>query len=204
MSQIFIETVARAIGDYRFMLRRHLDQVERRKKLAELNLKDPTLFESALKLYEVAWKIVEDIENNIDTPSSYYAYSGVSEFGKFLKEYLSKYEIEEGRLVHSAQKASKIMIQAIQILSLPAEQLTPKITEKLNQCSEVVVKYGSDEQKNMYEGTLEQRLIVHRDFFAPIYDYFQKLLENDENDRGGIVNLSSLKYNVLDTAEAVN
>lgn len=204
MSQIFIETVARAIGDYRFMLRRHLNQVDRRKKLAELNLKDPTLFDSAIKLYEIAWKIVEDIESNIDMPSSYYAYSGIAEFGKFLKEYLSKYEIEEGRLVHSAQKASKMMIQAIQILSLPVEQLTSKVTERLNQCSEIVAKYGSDEQKNMYEGTLEQHLIMKRDFFAPIYDYFQKLLENDEGNSDSIVNLSSLKYNVLDTAEAVN
>ena len=204
MSQIFIETVARAIGDYRFMLRRHLDQVERRKKLTELNLKDASLFNSAIKLYEVAWKIVEDIEGSIDMPSSYYAYSGIIEFGKFLREYLSKYEIEEGRLVHSAQKASKMMIQAIQFLSLPEEQLTPKVTERLNQCSEVVAKYGSDEQKNMYEGTLEQRLIVQRDFFAPIYDYFQQLLESDEGDSGDIVNLSALKYNVLDTAEAVN
>lgn len=204
MSQIFIETVARAIGDYRFMLRRHLDQVARRKKLTELNLKDTSLFDNSIKLYEVAWKIVHDIENNVDVPSSYYSYSGIAEFGKFLREYLSKYEIENGQLVHSAQKASKMMIQAIQFLSLPKEQLTPKITERLNQCSEVVAKYGSDEQKNMYEGTLEQRLIVQREFFSPIYDYFQKLLERDEHESSGVVNLNTRTYNVLDTVEAVN
>ena len=207
MSQIFTETIARAIGDYRFMLRRHLDQVERRKKLAELNLKDTSIFNCSVKLYETAWKIVEDIESHVDTPSSYYAYSGIIEFGKFLREYLSKYEIENGQLVHSAQKASKMMIQAIQYLSLPPEQLNTQVTERLNQCSEVVAKYGSDEQKNMYEGTLEQQLIIQREFFSPIYDYFQKLLENDETDDGGgdnVVNLSSRTYNVLDSAEAVN
>ena len=183
MSQIFTETIARAIADYRFLLRRHLDQVERRKKLAELNLKDASIFNCSVKLYETAWKIVEDIENHVNTPSSYYAYSGIAEFGKFLKEYLSKYEIENGQLVHSAQKASKMMIQAIQYLSLPAEQLSTQVAERLNQCSEVVVKYGSDEQKNMYEGTLEQQLIVQREFFSPIYDYFQVLLEKDEEKK---------------------
>ena len=66
------------------------------------------------------------------------------------------------------------------------------------------MKYGSDEQKNMYEGTLEQQLIVQREFFSPIYDYFQVLLEKDEDDNNNVVNLSPRTYNVLDSVEAVN
>jgi hypothetical protein len=183
MSQIFIETIARAISDYRFMLRRHLNQADRRKKLAELNLKDPTIFDSPVKLFEVATRIVDDIEGNIETPQSYYAYSGIAEFGKYLKEYLSKYEVENGHLVHSAQKASKAMISAIQLIALPEQRLTPETTKKLNHCSDIVVQYGSEEQVDMYEGTLEQKLITHREFFTPIYDYFQTLI-NGEGESG--------------------
>jgi len=179
MSQIFIETIARAISDYRFMLRRHLNQAERRKKLAELNLKDPTIFDSPIKLFEVATQIVKDIELSVELPQSYYAYSGMAEFAKYLKEYLSKYEIENGRLVHCAQKASKAMIEAIQLTALPEQRLTVKVADSLNHCSDIVVQYGSEEQVDMYEGTLEQKLITHRDFYTPIYDYFQSLINAD-------------------------
>lgn len=182
MSQIFIETIARAISDYRFMLRRHLDQAERRKKLAALNLKDPTIFDSPVKLYEVATNIVKDIEANVELPQSYYAYSGIAEFGKYLKEYLAKYEIENGRLVHFAQKASKVMIKAIQLVALPEQRLTPDLAKKLNQCSNEVVKYGSEEQIDMYEATLEQKLITHREFYTPVYDYFQSLIQDEKLD----------------------
>ena len=182
MSQIFVETIAKAISDYRFMLRRHLSQTERRKKLAELNLKDPTIFDSPVKLYEVAMNIVNDIEANVELPQSYYAYSGIAEFGKYLKQYLSKYEVENGHLVHFAQKASKVMIKAIQLIALPEQRLTADIATKLNQCSEQVVKYGSEEQIDMYEATLEQKLITNREFYTPIYDYFQNLIQDEATE----------------------
>ncbi len=178
MSQIFIETIARAISDYRFLLRRHLKQAERRQKLAELNLKDPTIFDSAEKLYNIAWNIVNDIEGSVEMPTGYYSYSGIVEFGKYLREYLESYFIENGRLVHSAQKASKVMIQAIQLMGLSEELFTADVADKLNRCNDIVVQYGSDEQKDMYETMLEQKLITHREFYTPIYDYFQQLLES--------------------------
>ncbi len=185
MSQIFIETIAKAIGDYRFMLRRHLSPVDRRQKLAELNLKDPTLFDSAIKLFEVATRIVQDIESHTDMPQSYYAYSGIMEFGKYLKEYLSKYEIENGLLVHCAQKASKAMIEAIQLIALPESRMDLVVATKLNRCSDIIVEYGSEEQIDMYEATLEQKLITQREFFTPVYDYFHSLIQNEGGTRSG-------------------
>lgn len=182
MSQIFIETVARAIGDYRFLLRRHLKQPERRQKLAELNLKDPSLFEDAVRLYQVAWGIVRDIENSVEQPTGYYAYSGVAEFGRFLREYLEEYEVEGDRLVHNAQRASQAIIKAIQCLALPDAQLTASAGATLRQCNTLIVKYGVEEQHDMYESALEKQLILRRAFFTPIYDHFQSLLVDDEGE----------------------
>ena len=176
MSQIFIETIARAIGDYRTMLRRHLDQIARRQKLAALNLTDPSIFDSSEKLYDVAWGIVNDIEGSIDAPTGYYAYSGIAEFGKYLREYLESYLLEDGHLIHSAQKASKMMIKAIQYIGLPPERLNDEVVTRLKECNEVVARFGSDEQKDMYEGTLEQKLITQREFYTPIYEHYQQLL----------------------------
>lgn len=190
MSQIFIETVARAIGDYRFLLRRHLKQPERRQKLAELNLKDPTLFDDAVRLYHVAWGIVQDIEKSVELPTSYYAYSGVAEFGRFLKEYLEEYDIENDQLVHNAQRASQAIIKAIQQLALPDERLTSAAADTLKHCNVVIAQYGTEEQHDMYESALEKQLILRRAFFTPIYDHFQAQLDNDgESDEGGQLSL---------------
>lgn len=183
MSQIFIETVARAIGDYRFLLRRHLKQPERRQKLAQLNLKDPTLFDDAVRLYDVAWGIVRDIEQSVELPTSYYAYSGVAEFGRFLKEYLEEYEVEGDQLVHNAQRASQAIIKAIQQLALPDERLTSAAADTLTHCNTVIAQYGTEEQHDMYESALEKQLMLRREFFMPIYDHFQARL-NGEGSHG--------------------
>ena len=184
MSQIFIETVARAIGDYRFLLRRHLKQSsERQDKLNKLNLKDPTLFDNAKRLYDTAWDIVRDIEANTDQPSGYYAYSGIAEFGKFLKEYLAEYEVNGDVLVHSAQKASKEIIQAIQLMSLPTDKLNATVGEKLYHCNKTVAKYGTDDQQDIYESALEKQLIVRREYFMPIYEHFQLMLSQSGDGR---------------------
>lgn len=182
MSQIFIETVARAIGDYRFLLRRHLKQPERRQKLAELNLRDPALFEDAVRLYQVAWGIVRDIENSVEQPTGYYAYSGVAEFGRFLREYLEEYEVENDHLVHNAQRASQAIIKAIQCLALPDAQLTASADTTLRHCNALIAKYGTEEQHDMYESALEKQLILRREFFTPIYDHFQSLFAEDEGE----------------------
>jgi len=179
MSQIFTETIARAISDYRSLLRRHLKQPERRKKLAELNLKDSTLFESAERLYVVAWSIVKDIETSVDQPTGYYAYSGMAEFGKFLREYLSEYELEDGRLLHLAQKASKEIIKAIQYMSTSDERFTSDVVVGLNRCSRVVLSCGSQEQRDLYESALERQFLLRRALFTPVYNYFQSLLEDE-------------------------
>ena len=31
----------------------------------------------------------------------------------------------------------------------------------------------------MYEATLEQKLITNREFYTPIYDYFQSLIQDE-------------------------
>lgn len=176
MSTLFSETIAKAISDYRFLLRRFLDQSERQAKLAELNLRDPSIYDSDLSLYEVAWNIVNDIARHAQKPTGYYAYSGVSEFGRFLKEYLEKFDIENGLVVHAAQKASKAMIKAIQLVALPETKLNDGVAKELNTCSELVAKYGSEEQHELYQGTLEKNLVRCREFFEGIYDYYRQLL----------------------------
>lgn len=173
---IFTETIARAISDYRYLLRRNLPQSERVAKLQALELRDPELYEDEIRMYRTALMIVSDIEENMDTKEkNYYSYSGIGKFSRYLREYLDNYEIENGKLIHKAQKASRAMIEAIQLISL-STSFDDELRKKLIDCNKIVLSFGSSEQQELYKSNLEQHAMRNEDFFAPIiYDLNKRL-----------------------------
>lgn len=176
MSSIFVETVSKAISDYRQLLRRHLSQSERMTKLMELNLKQPD-YDSEIALYRTAQRIVQDIETNLDANSkNYYTYSGVGNFGRYLKDFISNYIIDGSQVVHRAQKASRALLDSIQLISLPTERLTPSILEVINKNSMTIAHFGSEEQSELYKENLERYYRERGSFFGPLLDYFQEQL----------------------------
>ncbi|EKD91696.1 MAG: hypothetical protein ACD_29C00438G0001, partial [uncultured bacterium] len=129
---IFTETLIKAINDYRYFLRRHLEQAERMTRLQALNLRNRELYNNDIALYHTGQTIVADIEKNmLMQPAGYYAYSGIEQFCEYLKEYLSNYEIENNHLIHKAQKASRALIKAIQLAATPKDRLSEKILTQL-------------------------------------------------------------------------
>ena len=181
MATIFAETIARAISEYRQMLRRYLSQSERVTKLAELNLKDTTIYQSEISLYNVAHAIIEDIESNMKVPDQgYYSYSGIMKFCEYLKEYINNYEIEDGKVIHHAQKASKALIQAIQIATLPAERLDEKSRTEMQNCNELIARCGSPEQQALYLESLERSGERYPEFYAPLLKQYQQLVSKED------------------------
>lgn len=176
MSSIFIETVSKAISDYRQLLRRHLSQSERMTKLMELNLKQPD-YKNEVALYRTAQRIVQDIEMNMDCdPKSYYTYSGVGNFGRYLKEFISNYIIEGQHVVHRAQKASRALLDSIQLIGLPAERLTSDVLDSINKNSMTIAHFGSEEQCELYKENLERYYRERGSFFGPLLRYFEEQL----------------------------
>ena len=111
---IFSDTMKNSISIYRQMLRRYLQQAEHIIKLNQLNLKNPNLYENEVALYHTGYLIIADVKKNLgNANSTYYFYSGVRNFSKylkeFLKEFLENYEIENNRVVHRSQKASRAL-----------------------------------------------------------------------------------------------
>ncbi len=155
---IFSETMTKAIGDYRFLLRRYLDQVERMTKLQKLNLRDAEIYDSELALFETGKAIIADIkENMINTPgvrNRYYSYSGIGQFCEYLEEYLNNYEIEGDQVVHRGQKASRALLKSIQLAAMPREILNEKIANELVECNKTIVECGSKEQWDLQLETL--------------------------------------------------
>ena len=174
---IFSETMVKAIADYRLLLRRYLNQVDRMTKLRALNLKDPDLHESDIALYHAGEAIIADMEENMVTHvHGYYAYSGIQEFCNYLKEYLSNYFIENEQVVHRAQKASRALLESIQLTTLPREKLSDQIAKQLLQCNKTVVVMGSKEQCELQLEVLTRQQSQNPGFYTRIIAHLESML----------------------------
>lgn len=177
MSSMFAKTAAKGISVYRQMLRRYLSTNERAQKLADLNLKDPAIYEDDALLYQTALNIVVDIEKNMDTSDEgYYAYSGIGQFCQDLRDFLNSYIVENGEVIHKAQKASRSLILAIQIMALPDHQLDARAESQLKHCAEIVAEYGSDEQQEMYHKSLSEHTEINNGFYLPLLQHYEQLV----------------------------
>lgn len=184
---IFAETVTKAIGDYRYLLRRHLDQVDRMTKLQQLHLKDSATYKNDLALYNAAKAIISDIEENMKMKNQgYYSYSGIDQFAQFLKEYLHDYLIEGGEVVHRARKASRALLQAIQLSALSKERLDEKIAKQFFECNKIVVDFGSKEQHQLHGDMLERQQANNPGFYTRIIAHFESLRHSKIAEGSGV------------------
>lgn len=177
LDSMFVETISRAISDYRQILKKYLTPAQRAAKIAELRLKDYTIFEDEPALYHVVQNILRDIDKNIRVPNEgYYSYYGIARFSKFLREYIDSYVIDGDVVIHKAQKASNILIRAIQLLSLPADQLVDSVAEEVISAHPSIIEFSSKEQLSIYNNTLEKLNGKNKTFFRKvIYDFRTRL-----------------------------
>ena len=154
----FAQTVAQSIADYRLYLRKskEVDQASRVAKLTKLNLKDVTVYSDDAVLYRTAVPILNDIRETIDIPEQgYYSYSGIAKFYQFLNDYLSDYELHDDKVIHRAQRASRAILEAIQVVNgKPAHLLTDAIKEQVYACQAIIVGYANEEQLEIYRENL--------------------------------------------------
>lgn len=179
---LFSETMAKAISDYRLLLRRYLNQVDRMTKLQKLKLRDSEIFKSDVALYQVGNAIIADIEENMSIPDQgYYSYSGIKQFSEYLKEYLSNYHVENNQVVHRAQKASRALLDSIQLAGLPREKLGEEITTQLFECNKIVVTNGSEEQCELQMQILARQQAQNPGFYTRIIAHLESLLNSRQS-----------------------
>jgi hypothetical protein len=155
---IFSDTMKNAISNYRQMLRKYLPQAERVSKLNQLNLRSPQLYQNEIMLHEAGYKIVEHLFDLDSNKGGYYAYSGIAKFGNYLKEFLDNYLIDGNRVIHKAQKTSQALVHIIQLLTLSKDKITDSLRDKINELNDIIATYGSEEQHELYETTLQSTI----------------------------------------------
>ncbi len=177
LDSLFVETMSRAISDYRQILKKYLTPAQRAAKMAQLRLKDPTIYEDEPALYQVVRDILADIEKNIRVPNEgYYSYYGIVRFSKFLREYIDSYTVDGEFVIHKAQKASNILLKAIQLMAVPADQLTDHLADQVIGLHPLIIEFGSKEQLVIYNNTLERLSEKNKVFFRKIVHDFRSRL----------------------------
>lgn len=182
---IFAETIASAIADYRLYLRKSkkIDQATRVAKLKQLGLKDVTIYSGDVMLYDTAHAILADISETIEMPEEgYYSYSGIVKYYQYLSQFLQDYDIEivkdEKVVIHRAQRASRAILDAIQLVNgKPAHVLTDHIKRKMYTCQDNILRYGTDEQFEIYRNHLDQLKPNAPLFYIDLLRYFDTHLQ---------------------------
>lgn len=173
---IFTRTMSKAIADYRTLLRRRLKQADRMHKLQALNLRDKKMYQSDLALYHAGQAIVKDIRSTMLQPmNGYYSYSGLAQFCDYLEAYLSDYFIENDTVIHCAQKASRALLDAIQLAGLDRSQLDDRIATLFYNCNETIVEFGTKEQVELQMQLLARQQASHPDFYTKLIAHLESL-----------------------------
>lgn len=179
---IFTDTMVEAIRKYRAMLRKYLPQAERINHLHRLNLKNPQLYNSEVMLYQLGYKMIDHLQELDNTKNGYYSYSGISQFSGFLKKFLDKYKVDKGydRVIHTSQLASRHMVKTTQLLMV--EPLNESAMKEIRYCNEMIALYGSKEQIDLYQSTLQnmirKHMHDHNGSFRAVLAHFKQCLES--------------------------
>lgn len=179
---IFSETMAKAISDYKLLLRRYLPQAERMAKLRQLKLRNIDIHENDLFFYEAGQAIVADLQENLaNAKQGYYSYSGIQQFCDYLKTYLDHYHIDRNQVVHRTQKASRALVSAIQLTALPKDRLDEKVAAQLFDCNKAVACFGSAEQYELQMQLLVRQQTNNPGFYARVITHLESLGLSDKS-----------------------
>ncbi len=187
---MFIDSMVTAIRKYRTLLRKYLPQAERVNQLQRLDLKNPRLYEDEIKLYSLGGEIVEHLTTLTASKNNYYSYSGINKFVDHLKALLDKYKLDEKtvRILHTTQVASRAIVRAAQLLNISGN--FQEDVEELEACHRDLIAYGSSEQIQLYETTLNTMIRKHNtidpnNFYRLALQNFMKCLAEEEEQESG-------------------
>ena len=155
----FYNAILKAISDYKLILRKTLSPNQCAAKMQELGIKRNHIKNiDEAGLYEIGFKIIADLKKHTSAykgKRSVNFYLGAQEFLRYLEELFAKNKLENGKIVHVGQVASCALVAAIQLITLPKERLTQEVAQQIMKHGDVIIMYGSEEQKKIFNDALE-------------------------------------------------
>lgn len=185
-SMKFVDVMNTVVNKYQIILKKYFSHEDRVTHIQNLNLKDQRLYTSEVLLYELGYKILDHLSTITAPKMGYYAYSGMEQFVKHLKDFLKKYQVDSKRerVVHISQLASSYMIKAAQIFGM-SDAVIDKYTSELEECQQMLCLYASSEQIDLYRDALNNLLQTEKtgaayDFYCSAKKHFVECLSERE------------------------
>ncbi|QLH41623.1 MAG: hypothetical protein HWD59_02090 [Coxiellaceae bacterium] len=174
----FADTILNLLIQYKIILRKHLEHAEWSKRIEDLGLKRKSLrYTDEVALYHKAQAVMADLKTRLSKEANTASwYSGTDEFYQHLKDLLDHYLVENGQVIHTSQKASRAMIDAIQLMRYPNSKQLPQTLQKLDKCGHTIAKYGTREQQEIFSKALKNFQTNDVNLFTPLINNFEKYL----------------------------
>lgn len=174
----FTATILKILNSYKTILKKHLSHSEWEAKIDALGLKRKALKkDDEVALYHKAQTVLADILPWVNQdPNSPSCYSGLDEFCQYLKSLLEEYQVENNKVIHTSQKASRAIVEAVQLIKLSTEQRSNIMATKLDHCGKTIARYGSREHHELFAKALKTHQQHDVNFFLPLLHNFEKYL----------------------------
>lgn len=156
----FSEKIMKLLVQYRRLIKRQLPAAHYKSKINELGIQRQALRnQNEINLFHIALAVAQELQSLLkSTTQSASWYSGIDEFYQHLQNTIDDYCIEDNKVVHKAHLASRASVEAIQLLTFNNEQVDSPFTERLTHCASVIAKYGTQEQRKLFNNALRKQL----------------------------------------------
>ncbi|MFA6409084.1 MAG: hypothetical protein WCW01_02760 [Gammaproteobacteria bacterium] len=176
----FVETITKAIHDYKKILKRKLPQQQYSAKLQDLSIKRLQLRDlSEPYLLLVARDILQELEDDYNNAVYPKLYSGIIEFKNYLKGLVESHRIENNKVVNISQKASSLIIQSAHILSNLQTNINDSDLKALEEHIDGLIQYGSPTQINMILSAIKKQELEKTPIGARILQKLQNHIESN-------------------------
>lgn len=176
MNQQFNAKISHLLNEYKATLRRNLTLSAAKHKIAKLHIKRQQLKDAdSIILYQTAQLVLADLKLQLNSSLQIASWhSGLDEFYRHFYQVFTEYRLEQNRIIHINQNVSAKLLEAMQLMNLPVDQLDLSIAGQIDQLNKIIAKDGNERQRSLHLKALQTHQKRFQLFFKPLIDSFKR------------------------------
>lgn len=176
MNQQFNTKISHLLNEYKATLRRNLTLAAAKHKIAKLHIKRQQMKDAdSIILYQTAQLVLADLKLQLNSSLQAASWhSGLDQFYRHFYQVFTEYRIEQNRIIHINQNVCAKLLEAMQLMNLPVDQLDLSIAGQIDQLNKIIAKDGNERQRSLHLKALETHQKRFEVFFNPLIDSFKR------------------------------
>jgi hypothetical protein len=168
----FASKIRQLINQYKRILKRHLSASTYLLKVKTLHIKRKELKNATdVDLFHISNRVLYDIETWLSNQGiAACEYSGIDEFYRHMKSYTNTFRVDDDKILHSDQQASRAIVESIQLLCLPFNE---KNSLRLMNNISLMRRIGAYELLDKLSIALYKKNTETDNLFQPIIQFFE-------------------------------